>query len=101
MVHWLGHEFTEYWPSTNWNELPGLYIFVRAGAAGAPDVPLYVGQTESFASRLPSHPLWGHARQRYEANRIDARVVQDEVRRGEVEAYLIHGLQPPMNKLLR
>ena len=101
MSIWLGYEFTEYDPNaTNWNAAPGLYVFVRSGAPGAPDVPLYVGRTGSFASRIPSHPLWGDAL-RHGANRVDALLERDPAMREELERHLIEGLQPLLNQLLR
>ena len=56
---WLGYEFVVYesvFP--DWREVGGLYVFVgsRLDEQGMPRWhPLYVGQTQDFSTRLPTH----------------------------------------------
>lgn len=90
---WLDLDFQVCDPAGLFNEVPGVYIFAR------PDrwwFALYVGQTESFASRLPYHERWPEAA-RQGATHIHARIEPDYTRRCDLEARLIQTLAPPMN----
>jgi predicted GIY-YIG superfamily endonuclease len=81
--------------NTTWHSVAGLYIFAyrtdqtywRA---------LYVGQTDDFSSRIPSHERWNEA-VRLEATHIHALVVPQAATRDKLEKMLIQTLQPPMN----
>jgi excinuclease UvrABC nuclease subunit len=81
--------------ATKWTTVGGLYIFARV--AGDRWDPLYVGKTENFRTRIPSHERWDEAR-RLGATQVHALVVPLEVHRVRLEAALIGLLKPPMNE---
>ena len=98
-VKWLDYEFTVYGEDTNWNEVAGLYVFVRhlVDDQGTPRwFALYVGQTRNFANRLPTHENWLEA-VRMGANQIHARTEEDGLKREALEKKLIEACEPPLN----
>ena len=94
-ARWLDHEFTIYTNDTDWNAVAGLYIFAGENSKGQ-WFPLYIGQTESLAERLPNHEDWPEA-EILAATHIHARVEADESRRLALEAQLIQHYQPHLN----
>ena len=101
IVSWGGYDFTSYDPTqTNWNDVPGVYIFAGTSADGRWWRAMYVGQTSSFRTRLgpanSSHERWQEAR-RQGASHVHARVVQNEIERRSLESMLIETYNPPMN----
>jgi predicted GIY-YIG superfamily endonuclease len=88
--------FTIYSSNAEWNEVAGLYIFARQTNDNN-WFALYVGQTDDFSSRLPSHEKWDSAVQRG-ATHIHAVVVSLAANRDEWEKRLIAHLQPPLNE---
>ena len=103
-VVWLGHEFTVYDPEiTDWHEVGGLYIFAGlvSGEQGKSLWrPFYIGQTQNFAERLPTHEDWPEA-ELLGATHIHARVESDESRRLALEKELIQYYQPHLNVQLK
>ena len=98
-VKWLGYEFTVYGDDTNWNEVAGLYVFVQhqVDTQGNPQwYAWYVGQTQSFSDRLPTHERWPEA-VRKGANQIHARTEEDGLKREALEKELIEAYEPPLN----
>lgn len=91
--------FSVYDRNEGWNRVAGLYLFAWRDSDGR-WYALYVGQTEDFSSRLPSHERLNEAVQRG-ATHIHALVVPNQDDRDSWEAMLIKQLQPPMNTLLR
>jgi predicted GIY-YIG superfamily endonuclease len=88
--------FTIYdYDATQWKTVGGLYIFARVD--GDRWDPLYVGKTENFRTRIPSHERWDEAR-RLGATHVHALVVPLEAHRTRLEAALICHLKPPMNQ---
>ena len=77
---WLECEFEIYDITTLWSEVPGLYIFAGRNSEGQ-WFPLYVGQTESLAARLPNHEKMLEAVQ-LGATHIHALMVEDSGLRG-------------------
>jgi len=51
------YEFRRCLPGLRWNAVAGLYAF-----AAWPARVLYIGETTSFALRLPGHEIWPEAR---------------------------------------
>ena len=97
-VSWGGYAFTVYDPAhTTWNDIPGVYIFAGLDASRRWWHARYIGQTQSFSTRLPSHEQWWAAAQQG-ATHIHARVVQDEYERIAIESTLIQSYQPPLNR---
>jgi hypothetical protein len=92
-------EFTIYDRNEGWNKVAGLYIFSHLAANGRWSA-LYIGQTDDFSSRLPSHERLNEAIQRG-ATHIHALVVPQQQNRDAWEAMLIRHIQPPMNEQLR
>jgi excinuclease UvrABC nuclease subunit len=92
-------EFTVYDPNiTKWYAKPGLYIF--ASVVQGYWKPLYIGQADSFADRIPSHERYAEAAKRG-ATHIHATVVEQEANRDRWERMLIEAHQPPMNDQYR
>ena len=48
------YEYEIYPIDTNWNDVPGNYIFARESSSRTWQA-IYIGQTESFKDRLPNH----------------------------------------------
>lgn len=81
--------------SFNWKKVPGLYIFAFL-LQGNTWYPLYVGQTDDFSSRLPSHERFLEAIQRG-ATHIHAVHIPQKIDRNRLEQMLIQRLQPQLN----
>ena len=87
------YEFRRCYPELPWNPVGGLYAFVRWPGWAI----LYIGETGSFASRLPGHEVWPAAR-RAGAREIYAMPfagAADERRR--LERALIGAYRPLLN----
>jgi hypothetical protein len=88
-----------YGSGTTWNQVAGIYIFAyqtdethwRA---------LYVGQTDDFSSRIPSHERWAEA-VRLGATHVHATVVPTQADRNLLEQLLIQNMQAVMNNHYR
>ena len=98
-VNWpLGNgqvlQFDVYDRNEGWNDVPGLYIFSYAKVSSW--YALYVGQAESFSTRLPNHERLNEA-VRNGATHIHALVVRQQSMRDQWERMLIQNLQPPLN----
>ena len=97
VISWSGYDFTCHDPElTNWNDVPGVYIFAGVSSDGRWWQAKYIGQTRSFRDRLNAHERWGEA-SRMGATHIHASVVEQEFRRSAIEGYLISAYSPPMN----
>ena len=102
-VSWQGHEFSVYQNGTDWNEVAGLYIFAgRVKGAQGTTVwrPFYIGQTQNFSTRLPTHEDWPEA-QRLGATHVHAMTMKNSESRTEVERDLVQSYQPRLNVQLR
>jgi len=98
-VKWSSYEFTVYTPNTTWNDVAGVYIFSGVNAQNH-WVALYVGQTDSFRTRVPSHEQWSPA-VRLGATHIHAKAVPHAAMRDAIESQLIQTYQPRLNTQLR
>jgi len=92
-------EFTIHQRNVLWKAVGGLYIFSYP-AANERWVALYIGQTNDFSSRLPSHERLNEA-VRLGATHIHALSVPLQQNRDTWEELLIRHIQPPMNEQLR
>jgi hypothetical protein len=81
--------------NATWYKVAGLYIFAYPTDQTHWHA-LYVGQTDDFSSRIPSHERWNEA-VRLGATHIHAVVVPQAATRDKLEKILIQTLQPPMN----
>ena len=89
-------EFDIYDPkTTTWNAVSGLYIF--AYYSDPYWRALYIGQTDDFSSRIPSHDRFDEAVRRG-ATHIHAAVVPQAANRDTLEKRLIAHIQPLMNE---
>ena len=92
-------EFEIYDNNLGWNKAPGVYIFSYQAASGV-WLPLYVGQTDDFSARLPSHEKLDRAIH-LGATHIHARVVYQQPWRDQIERYMIQQYQPPLNQQMK
>jgi len=83
----------------NWNKVAGIYIFTYRASSGT-WLPLYVGQTDDFSARLPSHDRLNEAI-RLGATHIHACVIPLQKDRDLFEAALVRVLQPQLNEKLK
>ena len=95
MVVWGVYGFEVYEYSGNWNAVGGIYIFAGQDGAGGWQA-YYVGQTNSFATRIPNHENWLEATG-YGATHVHALVEGNALRRSAIEEQLIAQLNPPIN----
>ena len=94
---WSRYTFQVNDPKTaEWNDVGGVYIFARADESGAKWYAQYIGETQSFAERLPNHEEWPDA-VRLGTTHIHTRTVQDTARRQSIEIELIRQFEPPLN----
>ena len=96
---WITHECDVNEHGANWNAVPGLYIFAGLNSEGR-WAPLYIGQAESLAERIPSHERWQEA-QRLGATHVHAMVVRDRTQRCAIEEALVQVFQPRLNTQLK
>jgi excinuclease UvrABC nuclease subunit len=96
---WANKEFHVLSMNENWSNAAGVYIFCGVNLSGQ-WVPLYMGKTESFQSRLPNHDRWAEAVQ-LGATHVHARVVENQFERDRLEEQLIQVFQPRLNTQLR
>ena len=65
IARWLSYDFQVCGPTVRWHAKPGLYIFatvVKDQQGARQWRALYVGKTQDFSDRLPTHPDWPEAR---------------------------------------
>jgi hypothetical protein len=82
-----------------WNSVPGIYAFVSQATLLSPLLVHYIGECQSFATRMPpNHERWDEARRDHYATMILAMVTSggDAVRK-QIERDLIEHYNPPMN----
>ncbi len=92
---WLGHAFTVHPHSAGWNNVSGIYIFCGVSPQNR-WVPLYIGQTDSFRTRIPQHEQWRPA-VRLGATHVHAAAVPLSAIRDALEQKLIAAFQPRLN----
>lgn len=97
-VNWGGYIFQVFSPDADWHEVPGLYVFAKQSIPHW--TALYIGQAQSFRTRLPTHERWPEAAL-LGATHIHATVEWDQTQRDLIEQRLVATYQPPMNQHLR
>ena len=100
-VHWLSAEgirfnFGVYRPNSTWPHGAGLYMFCSWDAARSLHIPEYIGQCDSFPSRLCAHERWDEAA-RKGATSVLLTSVPLQADRNRYEQILIKQLQPALN----
>ena len=91
---WLDLDFQIYPHDANLSEAAGLYVFARQDPEGW--IALYIGETESFHTRLPTHERWQEAAQRG-ATHVHVKTEPKAAERQALEEQLIQLYQPPVN----
>ena len=89
------YQFEAYPLNTPFRNVGGVYIFT----SGSRYTPIYVGKTQSLASRIPGHNKIPCLRR----HRVNAICVRGENRasfRSQIERDLIRSYQPPCNDRL-
>ena len=84
---------------TTWKHEGGVYVFAGLGTNQEGQsvwYGYYVGQTTSFAERLPNHERWDEAA-KLGATHVHARIEQDSGQRSLIEHDLIQRFQPTLN----
>jgi len=94
-ISWMNHNFTVYNHAAQWNKIAGIYIFAGLNQVRQ-WVPYYVGQTDNFQDRIPSHEKWEKA-QSLGATHVHVLVVQQESQRDNLEKQLIQAFRPSLN----
>lgn len=97
VVTWSGYDLIDYDPyNTVWNEVAGIYIFTGFNIQLNKWEALYIGQTDSFRSRMRTHEMWLPA-EWLGATRVHAIAVPLAASRDAIEKWLIARNQPPLN----
>lgn len=95
---WLNYEFTVFDPGTAlWSDVAGLYIFAGHNLTRDAWLAKYIGQTSSFANRLPGHEQWLPA-VGLGATHVHLRVEPVAATRLRIERELITYYRPPLNQ---
>jgi hypothetical protein len=89
------YEYEIYPIGTNWNDVPGNYIFARESTTNRWQA-IYIGETESFKDRLPNHNELPCIR-RNGGTHIHAHVNRDSRARLDEEADLLANNKTPCN----
>ena len=95
---WRSYSFEIHQMEGEWNDIGGVYIF--AYLSNPTDrlwSAVYIGQTKSFATRLPSHTEWEEA-QLLGATHVHALSVGPAATRKRIEKELIEAFDPPLNE---
>lgn len=95
-VTWLEYDFVVRVYEDDWPETAGIYAFAHR----IPEHPgwklLYVGQTESFDTRLPNHERWQEAVDQG-ATHVHLLAVEQVYRRVVIERQMIEEYAPLLN----
>lgn len=95
------YEYTVYGFGVNWSDVPGNYAFASytGSLITGPNVcrVRYIGQTNSFKTRMPSHEVLAEAIRKWGVTHILARTNRIEVSRLAEERDLIASYSPPLN----
>ncbi len=97
-VTWLSYTLTVCVKEAPWNNVAGIYIFAQEILPGKWQAH-YVGQTDSFQNRIPSHEQWEKARV-LGATHVLAMSVPQAAMRDQLEKELIREFQPVLNTQL-
>lgn len=98
-VTWLSYTFNVYLHDDNWADVAGIYIFCGINSKNQ-WVAYYIGKTESFQDRIPSHKQWEQA-VKLGATHAHAKMVSQAKDRDRIEEELIKAFQPRLNTQLR
>ena len=97
---WLDYEFKVYDFNVDWRMIPevgGIYIFVFLQDSPLVWVPLYLGETESFADRIPTHEKLEQLRQ-LRVSHVHVLEVRNEAERKAIEKDLLQSYSTRLNQ---
>ena len=100
---WLDYEFRVYDFNVDWGTVPevgGVYIFAIFEESSWKWFPLYLGETESFAARIPVHEKLGQLRQ-LRMSHVHVLEVKDEAERKAIEKDLLQSYSTRLNREYR
>jgi len=96
-VFWLNYPFGVYDFNGPWRrDVGGIYIMTGLNLQANLWIAQYIGETDSYHSRIPSHGMWPLAVQRG-ATHVHAMVVEREATRLAIEKELIQAFHPLLN----
>lgn len=90
-VRWGTYDFDVYEKSVNFQRVGGVYIFSGFDPFKGRWISYYIGQTNSFANRIPGHPKW-HQASLNGATHVHLLAMPQSARRELVERSLIQRL---------
>ena len=106
---WQGREgrsyrFRVYEASVDWDKVPevgGVYVFACRENQSGGWVPLYIGETEDFADRMPDHEKWSTLVEEGNFTRSDVYIhvldIQGKSQRKYIQDELIQEYYPRWN----
>lgn len=97
---WLDYEFKVYDINVDWRTVPevgGIYIFAFLRDSPLVWVPLYLGETESFADRIPTHEKLEQLRQ-LRVSHVHVLEVGNEAGRKAIEKDLLQSYSTRLNQ---
>lgn len=97
---WLDYQFQVYNRDVDWSKVPetgGVYIFALLQESSWQWIPLYIGETESFADRFPAHNKWREA-MRLGVSHVHVLEVNEEDERKGIEKELGQSYAPRLNE---
>ena len=97
---WLDYQFRVYDRNVDWSKVPetgGVYIFALLQESSWQWIPLYIGETGSFADRIPAHNKWREA-VRLGVSHVHVLEVGEEYERKGIEKELRQSYGPRLNE---
>lgn len=92
-----GITFTGYPHNSEWNHVPGIYLFGGDGTRLNWPSFAYIGKSDDLAERICAHDQWATA-VRLGARLVYVAVIPDPTARHNLEALLIKQFDPPLNR---
>lgn len=87
---WGSREFKVYDAKVDWKTVPevgGVYIFAALDESSRKWIPHYIGETESFAERIPHHEKWPKANE-LRVSHVHVLALRNETERKNMEKEL-------------
>lgn len=97
---WLDYEFKVYDFNIDWRTVPevsGIYIFAIFEESSWKWYPLYIGETESFADRIPPHEKLDQLR-KLRMSHVHVLEVRNEAERKAIEKELLLSYSTRLNQ---
>ena len=97
---WGSYEFKAYNAKVDWKAVPeigGVYIFAALEESSRKWVPHYIGETESFAERIPRHEKWPKANE-LRVSHVHVLELRNQAERERIEKELRQTYTPRLNE---